>query len=119
MNKLIFAILLVGGLTLANAPEAVAHSEVRNVHVVPAGHRVFVHRTEHMPHWLKHDRSFRHWYRHTPLKWRRHLGWHELYDLFLWERAGAGHRRSHGPHRDYRHHDGHDYRDRDRRRRRH
>jgi len=112
MNKLIFATLLTGGLLLANSPDAAAHSEVRNVHFVPTGHHVVVHRAEHMPRWLKRNKSFRRWYRQTPPQWRRHLGWHELYDVFLWERAGPRHHRYYDDRR-------HDYRDRDGHRRRH
>lgn len=118
MNKLVFATLLAGGLLLANAPDAAAHSEVRNIHIVPTRHHVVVHRAEHMPRWLKRNKSFRHWYRHSPLKWRRHLSWHELYDVFVWERAGYRNRGYHGRHYDEGRYDD-DHRDRDRRRRRH
>jgi hypothetical protein len=39
-----------------------------------------------MPRWLKHNRAFRHWYRHTPLKRDRRLAWNELFDIYRFER---------------------------------
>lgn len=88
MNKLMTAAVIAGGLMLLNSPEAAAHKEVRNVYQSPAYHhvRVDVRRSQHMPRWLKHDKGFRHWYRHTPLKRDRRLAWHQLFDIYRFER---------------------------------
>ena len=70
MNKLMTAAVIAGGLMLLDAPEAAAHKEVRNVYQPPAYHYAYhdVRRSHHMPRWLKRNRAFRHWYRHTPLQ---------------------------------------------------
>lgn len=90
MNKLIATALVAGGLMLMNSPEAAAHKEVRNVYQPPAYHhshaRVDLRRTDHMPRWLKRDKSFRNWYRNTPVKRNQRLDWHQLFDIYRWER---------------------------------
>ncbi len=88
MNKLMTATVIAGGLMLLNSPEAAAHKEVRNVYLPPAPHYAYidVRRPKHMPRWLKHDKGFRHWYRHTPLKRDRRLAWHQLFDIYRFER---------------------------------
>lgn len=89
MNKIITVALIAGGLLLLDSPEAAAHKEVRVVHQ-PSGHyRVELRRPKHMPYWLKRNQSFRIWYRHTRLRTIRHLAWHQLYDIYRWERVEA------------------------------
>ena len=87
MNKLIATSLLAAGLLLLDAPEAAAHPEVRNVHPSPAYYRAEHRRSHQMPRWLKRNKSFRYWYSHTRLRWNRRLGWHQLFDIYRWERA--------------------------------
>jgi len=87
MNKLIATSLLAAGLLLLDAPEAAAHNEVRGQYLSPAYYRVEYRRAHHMPRWLKRNKSFRHWYSHTRLRWDRRLGWHQLFDIYRWERA--------------------------------
>jgi hypothetical protein len=86
MNKLIATSLLAAGLLLLDAPEAAAHSEVRDLYVSPAYYRAEHRRTHQMPRWLQHNKSFRHWYSHSRLKRDRRLGWYQLYDIYRWER---------------------------------
>lgn len=90
MNKLLTAALITGGLMLINAPEAAAHKEVRNTYQPPAYHyaysRIDVRRPQHMPRWLKRNQAFRHWYKRTSVKRNRHLAWHELFEIYRWER---------------------------------
>ncbi len=115
MNKMMIAATLAGGLLLLNSPEAAAHKEVRNVYEPPAyyhpHHRFEVRRAKHMPRWLRHNRGFRHWYRHTPLKRNKRLAWNELFYIYKWERRfGRTYHRSHNYWNDYfnhryRHHD--------------
>ena len=73
-----------------------------------------VRRSHHMPRWLKRNRGFRHWYRHSPYQYNRRVGWEGLWDIYRWERRyGAryeirsdrhdhGHRRK-GKYKDRRH----------------
>lgn len=87
MNKMINVALIAGSLLLLDAPEAAAHAETRfayhpSTHHVRLEHR----RQQHMPYWLKRDRAFRHWYRHTRLRGNRRLSWHRLFDIYHWER---------------------------------
>ena len=87
MNKLIATSLLATGLLLLDAPEAVAHDEVRNRYLSPAYYQAEHRRSHQMPRWLKRNKSFRHWYSQSRLRWNRRLGWHQLFDIYRWERA--------------------------------
>jgi hypothetical protein len=127
MNKIITVALIAGGLLLLDSPEAAAHKEVRVVYQPSTHYRVELRRPKHMPRWLKRNQSFRTWYRHTRLRANRHLAWHQLYDIYRWERVEARkHRRGvRGLNRHYDNHlrDNHndyrgDYRN-DRRRQKH
>jgi hypothetical protein len=86
MNKLMTVTLIAGGLMLMNSPEAVAHKQVRNVYQPPAYYHVDIRRTSHMPRWLRRNYSFRKWYQHSRLQRDRRLAWHQLYEIFSWER---------------------------------
>ena len=88
MNKLMTVAVIAGGLMLLNSPQAAAHKEVRHVYQPSAHHytHVDVRRSNHMPRWLKRNKGFRHWYRHTPLKRDRRLAWHQLLDIYRFER---------------------------------
>ena len=112
MNKVMTAAIIAGGLMLLNSPEAAAHKEVRYSYEPPPHYRhyrgVDVRRSKHMPRWLKHDDSFRHWYRHTSLRRDLRLGWYELFDIYRWEhrwdrRWERRYDRRHDRRRDYRH----------------
>ena len=87
MNKLSVGLLLAASLFLVNVTPAAAHQEVNRVNMY--ADRYYSDRRHHneMPRWLKRDRQFRHWYRHTPLKRIRRLGWSQLYEIYRWERA--------------------------------
>ncbi len=90
MNKVFTAALIAGGLLLLDSPEAAAHKEVRNVYQPSAYYRVEHRRAKHMPYWLKRDKAFRRWYKRTKARRYRHMSWHRLYDIYLWERFYAG-----------------------------
>lgn len=93
MNKVMTTALVAGGLMLINAPEAAAHKEVRHINPPPAYYQTYpgaiVRRPQHMPRWLHGNDSFRHWYRHTPLRRNLRIAWHELFDIYRWERRHA------------------------------
>ncbi|MGB5511281.1 MAG: hypothetical protein WBM87_06195 [Woeseiaceae bacterium] len=105
MNKMIVTTLLAGALLLLDAPEAAAHKQVRN-HAQTWGHYAVEHRrTQQMPRWLKRNKSFRHWYTHSSVRRDRRLGWHQLFDIYRWERSYKRRYRvdyNYRPDRDYR-----------------
>ena len=87
MNKMIATTLLAGALLLLDAPEAAAHKQVRN-HTQTWGHYGVEHRrTQQMPRWLQRNKSFRHWYKRSSVRRDRRLGWHQLFDIYRWERS--------------------------------
>ena len=98
MNKIVTVALITGGLLLLDSPEAAAHKEVRNVYQPSAHYRVEAQRSKHMPFWLKRNKSFRKWYRQTWLRKDRRLAWHQLFDIYRWERTYLRHQRR-GSHR--------------------
>lgn len=86
MNKIIAVALAAGGLLLLDAPNAVAHEEIRiSYQPVHYQYDYDVRRSHRMPYWLKRDRSFRQWYKHTRLRRQRHLTWHRLFRIYRWE----------------------------------
>lgn len=108
MNKLITVAILSSGLLLLDAPDAVAHDDIRLSY--PASYYGGEARhVRQMPRWLKRDKAFRHWYKHTRLRRHRHLTWHRLYDIYQWESLQRrAHRRADRFAADpnhYRHHD--------------
>ena len=120
MNKVLLTALLAGGLLLLDSPEAAAHKEVRNFHAPPAWYYMEHRRAKHMPYWLKRDKSFRRWYKRTHVRRYRHLAWHRLYEIYLWEREYRWRHRHHDHYfrgyDDYRRfYDHRGHRDRDRR----
>lgn len=126
MNKVMTIALLAGGLLLMNSPEAAAHKSVVNKHYSQTYHYEQHRRSQHMPYWLKRDKSFRHWLRQSSLQRDRRLTWHQLFEIYHWERRfGRTYYRSRDYWNDYyddrerRHHKRHDKRHREDRRHRH
>ena len=50
-------------------------------------------RANKMPRWLKHNRSFRYWFKQSRLKKIHHLSWHQLFDIYRWEYSYARYRK--------------------------
>jgi hypothetical protein len=101
MFRTICTLTVICGLGLAAAPAAIAHERAYD-HYPTRQHHVRMHRDKHMPRWLRHDRGFRHWYRHSSVRRDRHLAWWQLFEIYRWERK-----------RTYRYdHDRHYYHDR-------
>ena len=104
MNKTLVTIFIACGLLVLDAPDAAAHEEYRPAYRVPAHYRGHRHaipvRASSMPRWLKEDRSFRHWYKHSRLQYNLYLSWHDLFDVYCRENYRERHRRSHS-HRRY------------------
>ena len=114
MNKVILATVMACGLLLLDAPEAAAHEQRDSQYRAPPhqahgrdsysrdGYRrehkydrrydnrrgyygSHYRRTNEMPRWLKRNKSFRHWMRHSGLRENRRLSWNQLFDIYRWE----------------------------------
>jgi hypothetical protein len=81
-------LVAAGGFLLLDAPQASAHQEVRSLHHPSAHYRVDHRRTNTMPRWLKRNKPFVRWYRHSDVRYDRWLSWNELFRIFRWQRAG-------------------------------
>lgn len=122
MNKVIISIVIACGLLLLDAPEAAAHesrdSQSRS-HRYDSSDRYYrdqygresysrdayrdgyrrdyngsrYKRAHEMPRWLKRDKSFRRWFRHSRLQNNRRLSWHQVFDIYRWEDSYYRHRR--------------------------
>ena len=97
MFKSISTLLIIFGLALAAAPAASAHDRSYD-HYQPRHHHAHVHRDRRMPHWLRQDRDFRHWYRRSSLRHDHRLAWWRLYEIYRWERAYLHEHRRHHDH---------------------
>ena len=115
MNKVIISAVLACGLLLLDSPAAEAHESGRKHKQSQGqyrhadayrhdshrygrydgyrkehrrGHRSgYYYRSHKMPHWLKRDKSFRHWYKRSRLRHDYRLSWHELFDFYRWNYA--------------------------------
>ena len=112
MNKVLIGSILACGLLLLQSPEAAAHEQKAKQHRSPAHyyandyrrdshshdyysrnsrrderHDKGSRRAKKMPKWLKHDRSFRRWLDSTRLDRNRYITWHQLFDIYSWERS--------------------------------
>jgi len=85
MVKSICTFILISGVALAAAPTASAHDRAHDRYQ-PYHQHVVVVRDRRMPHWLRDDRGFRHWYRRSSLRHDHHLAWGRLYEIYRWER---------------------------------
>lgn len=101
MNRTLAICMLVGSLLLIDAPDASAHERIRHAEPQHGWHHGAAHRAERMPRWMRHDHGFVVWYRHTPLRHNRHVGWYELFDIYRFEVAAAWNRRHHDQGRRY------------------
>ena len=122
MNKVLIGSILACGLLLLDSPEAAAHEERGRQYRSPAYNHARDYRRDYrrdsrshdyysrntyrgerydkrhkrakkMPHWLKHDRSFRRWLDRTRHDRNRYVTWHQLFDVYLWEHAYPEYRR--------------------------
>lgn len=87
--KILALLIVSGGLLLTMATPANAHEYVR--HEYDRGDRYYHysgHRSD-MPRWLKREKTFRKWYRHSRYKRRQTVSWARLYEIYRWERRHA------------------------------
>jgi hypothetical protein len=92
MKHIISAIIVAGSLLLVDAMPAAAHEVMRNAYDQPGAYRSGERRSKNTPSWLKHNDSFKGWYKRSPLKNNRYVSWSELYQIFWWERSYAARR---------------------------
>lgn len=112
MKKIPAVALALVGLLVLQSPEAAAHQDRFMTRQSSPCHHLEQRHRHAMPHWLKRNRSFRHWYKQTGLRRNRHLSWHQLFDIFQWQTiVGREHRKAaHYRHVDRRVHYRHDHR---------
>lgn len=105
MFRLIGTLIIFGGLLLGASQTAVAHGRGYDRYVPPQHYRVSNHRHDHMPAWLRKNRGFRGWYRHSLLRHNYDLQWWQLHEIYRWEKQYDSRRRRHRTayykHRDY------------------
>jgi hypothetical protein len=86
MFRLIGTLIASVGLLLGATQTAVAHGKAYNHYDSPRHYRVSVIRDDNMPRWLRKERGFRGWYRHSTLRHNHHLRWWQLYEIYRWEK---------------------------------
>lgn len=84
MNKLSVGLLLAASLFFIDVTPAAAHQADR-LRAQNHGYH-FEARRHEMPLWLKRNKRFRHWYRHSPLRNFRQIRWNQLFEIYRWER---------------------------------
>jgi hypothetical protein len=87
MKRTLGAIMVACSLMLVNVTPAAAHEIVRHAYHQPVQYRVTVIRSKSEPSWLKRNKSFKRWYKHSSLRTNRYLSWSELYQVFKWEHS--------------------------------
>lgn len=90
MKHFIGAIILTSGFLLLDVTPALAHDAGRNDYYQPNHYRYDNIRRHDMPVWLKRDRHFKKWVKHSSLTRNRNLSWPQLYEIFRWEQAYSG-----------------------------
>lgn len=102
MNKLLLTALLTGSLLLLDTTPAAAHGNGHDKRSRSVDHysrsydrdyrsqrghyyNVKYKRPKHMPTWLKHDRQFHRWFKHSHLRADRRISWNRLFDIYLYE----------------------------------
>ena len=111
MNKLSVGLLLAASLFFLDVSPAAAHQGADRTRIYSHGYQIEARRRHAMPVWLKRNKRFRHWYRHSPLRHYRQIRWNQLFEIYRWERRYFGgrnytvrdddNRRRHGVRRRY------------------
>ncbi len=86
MNRLGVSLLLAASFFFLEISPATAHQDFDRTRAYNHGYQYQLWRHHEMPRWLRRDKHFRHWYRHTPLKRYRQIGWNQLFEIYRWER---------------------------------
>lgn len=86
MNKLSVGLLLAASFFFIDVSPATAHPAADHARGYAHGYHFEERRRHQMPRWLKRNKQFRHWYRHTPLRHYRQIRWRQLFEIYRWER---------------------------------
>ena len=81
---MVSGVLLLTMATPVNAHEAGHHEYVQKDRYQHSNRR-----RSQMPRWLKRQKDFRYWYRHSRYQRRRAPGWARLFEIYEWERRYA------------------------------
>lgn len=84
MTRMICSLIFGGGLFMLSAADASAHRIEYRPYIAHDYH--VYSRTRSFPGWLRRNREFQHWYRHSHYRLTRHMSWHRLYDVYRFER---------------------------------
>ena len=87
--KMLTLLSLSGALLLTIAAPVNAHEAGYHEYDQRDRYSYSQKRRAQMPRWLKRQREFRHWYRHSPYKRRRALSWTKVFEIYQWERRYA------------------------------
>lgn len=112
MNKILLTVLVTGGLMLLDSPEAAAKDNGHDKRSRSGDHysrdydrddrshrrhhntRKYK-RPSHVPYWLKHDREFRRWLKHSHWHNDRRLSWNRLFEIYRYEHHYSRHYNHH------------------------
>ena len=87
--RMMTLLMISGGLLLATAASVNAHEVGRYGYDQKDRYSHSYRRNSEMPRWLKRQKAFRHWYRHSRYQRRRALSWPRLFEIYHWERRYA------------------------------
>lgn len=83
--KIIALLIVTGGLLLTMAAPVNAHEITRHEYDRGDRHNDYTGHRSEMPRWLKREKAFRKWYRHSRYEHRRTVSWARLYEIYRWE----------------------------------
>ena len=101
-KRTILALVFGAGLVLFSAADAMAHEVQYRPYYVQ--HQYAYASSRFYPGWLKRNRDFQRWYSHNQYRFKRHMSWHRLYDVYRFEKRHRWRgRKTYG--KSYRHYD--------------
>lgn len=86
MKPKIFFLIALAAVSGVGMSAAEAHGTVVNRYDPPSHYSPYTWRAESMPFWLKKDKGFSRWYRHSGLSRVRGLQWWQVYEIYAYER---------------------------------
>jgi len=90
MNRLGIGLLLSASLFFIDISPAAAHHGTERLRFYEHAYQYQDRRHHDMPRWLKRDKRFRSWYRHSRLNRYRQIGWRQLFEVYRWEQRYYG-----------------------------
>lgn len=90
-QRTILSLMFGAGLLVLGAVNASAHEIEHRPDYVQ--HHYAYARSRFYPGWLKRNRQFQRWYFHNQYRFKRHISWNRLYDIYRLERRHRWHGR--------------------------